>query len=49
MTHLVCSCGYESWSWSAFDPDPIAEDFTRAHQAMGHQVVRKAERKRKAS
>jgi hypothetical protein len=43
MTHLVCSCGYESWSWTVLDPDPIALDFTTVHEARGHHV-RKAKR-----
>jgi hypothetical protein len=38
MTHLKCSCGYESWSWTVFDPNPIAADFTTSHEARGHQV-----------
>jgi hypothetical protein len=38
MTHLVCSCGYESWSWTVLDPDPIALDFTASHEGRGHQV-----------
>lgn len=41
MTRLVCSCGAESWSWSALDPDPIAAHFTAAHEACGHQVIAK--------
>jgi hypothetical protein len=43
MTHLVCSCGAESWSWTVQDPNPIAEAFTTAHEHQGH-TVRKARR-----
>ena len=49
MTHLICSCGTENWSWSAWAHDPIALDFTRMHEAMGHQVTAKPTRRRKVS
>jgi hypothetical protein len=50
MTHLLCTtCGYESWSWSAFEVDPVAQAFTTAHEGRGHQVVTKAQRKPKAA
>ncbi len=48
MTHLLCqTCGYESWSWSSFDPDPIAEAFRTAHQLQGHTVTVKPIRSRR--
>ncbi len=49
MIHLVCSCGYESWSWSAQDPDPIARDFTTAHQRRGHTVTHRPIRSRRVT
>jgi hypothetical protein len=49
MTHLVCSCGYESWSWTVLDPNPIAADFTTAHETRGHTVKTMAERKRRTA
>jgi hypothetical protein len=50
VIHLLCqTCGYESWSWSALENDPVALDFRASHEGRGHTVVAKVERKRKAS
>jgi hypothetical protein len=36
--HLRCSCGAESWSWSALEVDPIALAFTADHLGRGHHL-----------
>jgi hypothetical protein len=46
--HLVCTCGAETWCWSAYVPDPIAASFQRQHTGDGHHATIRKQRRRAA-
>jgi hypothetical protein len=47
--HLVCTCGAETWTWSAWTPDPIAEAFKRQHAGQGHHATQRRQRRQEVA